>query len=165
VYRLRRLYSGPSGACHLRDPRYARYQRHWIEINAERSYEMLVAKTAAKGLDLLASHEVQVIVCDQQMPLADGGEFLDNVNNLYPGAVRIVLSADADLHAVTDAINRSAIYRFLTKPWESGLLRESLREAFHHYWMMHDTPSLPIKKAARQQRVDDESRYSDLESV
>jgi EAL domain-containing protein (putative c-di-GMP-specific phosphodiesterase class I)/ActR/RegA family two-component response regulator len=124
-------------------------------------YEMLVAKTAANGLDMLASNEVQVIVCDQQIPLVDSDEFLDKVSKLYPGTLRIVLSADADLHAVTDAINRGAIYRFFTKPWESGLLHESIRAAFHHYWLMHDTSRLPIQKVARKPR----GRRSDLESV
>jgi FixJ family two-component response regulator len=31
---------------------------------------------------------------------------------------------------VTDAINRGAIYRFLTKPWNDDELREHIRQAF-----------------------------------
>jgi FixJ family two-component response regulator len=31
---------------------------------------------------------------------------------------------------ITDAINRGAIYRFLTKPWNDEELREHIRDAF-----------------------------------
>ena len=34
------------------------------------------------------------------------------------------------LNTVTDAINRGAIYRFLTKPWNDDELREHIRQAF-----------------------------------
>ena len=34
---------------------------------------------------------------------------------------------------VTDAINRGAIYRFLTKPWNDDDLREHIRQAFTTY--------------------------------
>jgi sn-glycerol 3-phosphate transport system permease protein len=47
-----------------------------------------------------------------------------------PETVRIVLSGYTDLSAVTDAINRGAIYKFLTKPWNDEELRAQIREAF-----------------------------------
>jgi FixJ family two-component response regulator len=47
--------------------------------------------------------------------------------------VRIVLSGYTELKSVTDAINRGAVYKFLTKPWDDELLRANLREAFRHF--------------------------------
>ena len=49
---------------------------------------------------------------------------------LYPDTVRLVLSGYTDLATVTGAINRGAIYRFLTKPWNDDELREHIRQAF-----------------------------------
>ncbi|MBI2309269.1 MAG: EAL domain-containing protein [Rhodocyclales bacterium] len=96
-------------------------------------YEIFVVGSAAEGFDVLAEHEIQVILSDQRMPEMSGTEFLSRVKDLYPDTIRIVLSGYTDLEAITGAINRGAIYRFLTKPWDDEQLREHLREAFRHY--------------------------------
>lgn len=96
-------------------------------------YEILTASSAREGLELLATHPVQVVVSDQRMPEMNGTEFLSRVRDLYPNTVRLVLSGYTDLGSVTQAINRGAIYKFLTKPWEENALREDLREAFLHH--------------------------------
>ena len=95
-------------------------------------YRVLTAGSALEGLELLAKHEVQVILSDQRMPQMNGTEFLSRVRELYPDTIRIVLSGYTDLETITEAINRGAIYKFLTKPWDDDLLREQLREAFRH---------------------------------
>ena len=68
-------------------------------------------------------NDVQVILSDQRMSDMSGTEFLGRVKMLYPDTVRLVLSGYTDLNTVTDAINRGAIYRFLTKPWNDDDLR------------------------------------------
>ena len=95
-------------------------------------YEVFAAGSAAEGFDILARHDIQVIISDQRMPEMSGTEFLSRVKELYPGTIRIVLSGYTDLEAITGAVNRGAIYRFLTKPWDERQLREHVREAFRH---------------------------------
>ncbi len=103
-------------------------------------YHILSAQSAAEGFELLALHPVQVILCDQRMPIMSGTAFLDRVKDLYPDTFRIVLSGYTDLESIMEAINRGAIYRFYTKPWDSMVLRDNIREAFRHYWLLHDIP-------------------------
>jgi len=62
-----------------------------------------------------------------------GTEFLGRVKMLYPDTIRLVLSGYTDLNTVTDAINRGAIYRFLTKPWNDDELRKHIHQAFRTY--------------------------------
>lgn len=93
-------------------------------------YRIITATSAAEGLDRLAENEVQVIIAEQRMPEMSGAEFLSRVKVLHPDTVRIVLSGYTELQSVTDAINRGAIFRFLTKPWEDDQLRCHVREAF-----------------------------------
>ena len=93
-------------------------------------YNILKAAGGREGLELLAQNEVGVIISDQRMPEMTGVEFLNKVKDLYPDTIRIVLSGHTELNAVTDAINRGAIYKFLTKPWEDDLLRANVEEAF-----------------------------------
>ena len=100
-------------------------------------YQILSAATPNEAFELLALHEVQVIVCDQRMPQMSGTEFLSKVKEMYPDTIRIILSGYTGLEAVLDSINRGAIYRFYTKPWDDTQLRDNIRLAFHHYWLMH----------------------------
>ncbi|WP_374584608.1 EAL domain-containing protein [Pseudoduganella sp.] len=100
-------------------------------------YRILTAVSPAEGFDLLALYPVQVIVCDQRMPILSGTEFLAKVKEMYPDTIRIILSGYTGLEAVLDSINRGAIYRFYTKPWDDTQLRDNIRLAFHHYWLMH----------------------------
>ncbi|SFN94556.1 response regulator receiver modulated diguanylate cyclase/phosphodiesterase with PAS/PAC sensor(s) [Formivibrio citricus] len=96
-------------------------------------YHILTAGSGREGLELLATHPVQVILSDQRMPEMAGTEFLHRVKELHPDTVRIVLSGYADLESVTLAVNEGAIYKFLYKPWDDALLQEHIRDAFLYY--------------------------------
>jgi response regulator RpfG family c-di-GMP phosphodiesterase len=58
---------------------------------------------------------------------------------LHPDVLRIVVTAHADLESIMDAVNRAGIYRFYTKPWNDRELRNNIRDAFRHYWALHDS--------------------------
>jgi diguanylate cyclase (GGDEF)-like protein/PAS domain S-box-containing protein len=108
-------------------------------------YRILTAQTAAEGFDVLARHQVQVILCDQCMPLMSGTEFMERVKNLAPDTFRIMLSAYADLTPIMAAINHGAIDRFYTKPWKGAVLRENIREGFRLHSQLHGQQ--PVKAA------------------
>lgn len=105
-------------------------------------YNILRANSAEAGLALLAQNKVGVIISDQRMPNMSGVEFLGKVKESYPDTVRIVLSGYTELSSVTDAINRGAVYKFLTKPWEDDLLRANVEEAFQRYEMKMENTRL-----------------------
>lgn len=105
-------------------------------------YRILKANSGKEGLEVLAQNEVGVIVSDQRMPEMSGVQFLSKVKELYPDTVRIVLSGYTDLGSVTDAINRGAIYKFLTKPWDDELLRANVEKAFRQFEMTRDNERL-----------------------
>ncbi|MCX7192479.1 MAG: response regulator [Proteobacteria bacterium] len=98
-------------------------------------YNILRANSGKAGLELLEKNQVGVIISDQRMPEMTGTEFLTKVRALYPDTVRIVLSGYTELNSVTEAINRGAVYKFLTKPWEEELLRANVEEAFQRHEM------------------------------
>ena len=79
---------------------------------------------------MMAKQPAQVVISDQRMPDMSGTEFLSRIRQLYPDTIRMVLTGYTDLESVTGAINRGAIYKFLTKPWDDDHLREQIREAF-----------------------------------
>ena len=91
---------------------------------------LLSATSAEQALELMARHEVDVILSDQRMPGMTGVELLRRARQLYPETIRLVLSGYTELQSITDAINEGAIYKFLAKPWDDEQLRAHLREAF-----------------------------------
>ena len=93
-------------------------------------FQILTATSPLDAFEHLAKQPVHVILSDQRMPDMSGTEFFARVRQLYPETIRIVLTGYTDLDSVTGAINRGAIYKFLTKPWDDDQLREEIREAF-----------------------------------
>lgn len=107
--------------------------RSLVRLLRRDGYAIITANSGAEGLAALDTHTVGVILSDQRMPGMTGSEFLERAKEKQPGTIRIMLSGYTDLESVTDAINRGAIYKFLTKPWDDALLRENLRQAFDQY--------------------------------
>jgi EAL domain-containing protein (putative c-di-GMP-specific phosphodiesterase class I)/CheY-like chemotaxis protein len=96
-------------------------------------YHMLAATSAQEGMELLALHEVAVVMSDLRMPQTGGAEFLAKVRTMYPDTVRIILSGYSDLESITDVVNRGEIYKFVEKPWDGVTLKRTLADAFRHY--------------------------------
>ena len=101
-----------------------------VRLFRHENFQVLTARDPETAFDLLARHKVQVIISDQRMPGMTGTEFLARARLLYPNTARIVLSGYTELETVMHAINRGAVYKFLTKPWDDDELRELVREAF-----------------------------------
>jgi EAL domain-containing protein (putative c-di-GMP-specific phosphodiesterase class I)/response regulator RpfG family c-di-GMP phosphodiesterase len=105
-------------------------------------YRILTAEGAAEGYELLAKHEVGVVLSDQRMPTMSGTDFLVGVKDMYPNTVRMVLTGFTDLESVTAAVNNGAVYKFLTKPWEDDLIRARIKDAFAHYELSRENERL-----------------------
>ncbi len=106
-----------------------------VRVLRHDGYTILRANSGKAGLALLSQNKVGVIISDQRMPEMTGTEFLSQAKELYSDTVRIILSGYTELNSVTDAINRGAVYKFLTKPWEDELLRANVQEAFEYHEM------------------------------
>jgi diguanylate cyclase (GGDEF)-like protein/PAS domain S-box-containing protein len=97
-------------------------------------YQILTAGSGREALEILAvNSDVGVVLSDQRMPEMSGIELLSKIKVLYPDIIRIVLSGYTEVSTITEAVNKGAIYKFLTKPWEDEELREVVRKAFVHY--------------------------------
>ena len=96
-------------------------------------YQLFRAESGSAALEILAEHEMGVIISDQRMPDMTGVQFLSAARERWPDTMRIILSGYTELSSVTDSVNQGAIHKFLTKPWDDDVLRETVREAFQLY--------------------------------
>lgn len=97
---------------------------------ASKTYRILQADNVRDAFELLATHEVDVILSDQRMPGMTGLEFLKRVQKMHPGIVRMMVSGFVDQDTLLSAINSGTVFKFLCKPWDLKDLCAALEEAF-----------------------------------
>ncbi|MBI3183792.1 MAG: response regulator [Myxococcales bacterium] len=105
-------------------------------------WEIATAPDAEKGLQLLEDFSPQVVMSDFRMPGLNGVEFLSRVKERSPRAQRIMLTGQADQHAIEEAINRSEIFRFVSKPWNDAQLVLTVRSAFEQHRLVVENEGL-----------------------
>ncbi len=76
-----------------------------------------------------------------------------------PDAVRIVLTGYTDIEAIVRAVNRSRIYRYVTKPWESEELRLTLRRAIEVFHLSRENARLLEELQRANQRLAAENAF------
>ncbi|MDA9938024.1 hybrid sensor histidine kinase/response regulator [Salibacteraceae bacterium] len=106
---------------------------HSFRANFRKDYEVYKALTSKEGYQLIELHDIPVILSDYKMPEENGVLFLEKVKENFPFTVRIMLTGHADMPAVVDAINKGGVFRFLPKPWNEEVLRNSIENAFDIY--------------------------------
>ena len=114
------------------------------EVNLLKSLERLfrlepvathLASSADEALQILEREQIQVVISDQRMPGKTGVELLAAVCERYPNVVRMMLTGYTEMDVAVDAINRGQIFRLITKPWNDGELRATVRQAIETYQM------------------------------
>ena len=120
------------------------------------SYEVFTASSGAEGLELLAVHDVALIISDQRMPGMPGIDFLKQAADLRPQTVRIMLTGYTDAGTLVEAINSGVVYKYVTKPWVNEELAASVKRALQHYETM---------KAQRQLQLQNERLQTSLKST
>ncbi|MBI5815377.1 MAG: response regulator [Nitrospinae bacterium] len=97
-------------------------------------YRIETAESAEEALFLSESfhkdgHDFPVMICDQIMPGMKGDELMVRVHKMFPKTLKIMLTGQADLAAVGNAINRANLYRYIRKPWEQDDIIITVTEA------------------------------------
>jgi putative nucleotidyltransferase with HDIG domain len=95
--------------------------------------EIFTAQSGVDGIEILKNNQISVIISDNRMPVMTGIEFLQKAKNISPDSVRVLLTAYADLNAAIDAINKGEVYKFVTKPWDDGELKDIVLNAIKRH--------------------------------
>jgi two-component system NtrC family sensor kinase len=106
------------------------------------SWEIQTAPDAQKGLETFASFMPAVVISDFRMPGMNGVEFLSRVKAIAPRTQRIMLTGQADHQAIEEAINRSEVFRFVSKPWNDQQLLLTVRSAFEQFTVQMENEQL-----------------------
>ncbi len=130
-----------------------------FRFNYGEEFDVLTAESGTRGLDLLAAHDVAVIVADQRMPAMSGTEFLERSMDVRPDAIRIILTGYTDVDALVRAVNLSRIYGYITKPWASEELRLTLLRAIDAFHLTRENARLVEELRHANERLAVENAY------
>jgi FixJ family two-component response regulator len=89
-------------------------------------------KTAISGEDALKIFNEEDI-SDQRMPKMEGTELLRKINEIKPKCKKILLTGYADVNAAIDAINKGAVDKYLSKPWDDEELVKTVENLIRRY--------------------------------
>ncbi|MEE2869082.1 MULTISPECIES: response regulator [unclassified Alcanivorax] len=68
------------------------------------------------------------VITDYMMPELNGLELLQELRDLQPDTIRILLTGVIDIETVMSAINKAGAFRFIPKPWDDEQLLGNIRE-------------------------------------
>jgi PAS domain S-box-containing protein len=96
------------------------------------------AEGGADALELLADlqadeYEIALVLSDYIMPDIKGDELLRRIHERSPDTLTIMLTGQADLEALSNAIKYAKLYRYIPKPWQNEDLKLTVVEAIHSY--------------------------------
>ena len=91
------------------------------------NYEVITCTSPLEAMRRLDAGGVDILLSDIDMPEMTGLELIASTRTKHPQVARILLTGDSTLESALAAINDGAVHKYLTKPWRSKELRESLR--------------------------------------
>jgi len=90
-------------------------------------FEIRATLSASEALGWISSDEVAVLVSDYDMPEMTGAQLAGHARRVRPETVRILLTGKRTLETAIDGINQGEIFKFLNKPFDNEVLRQSVR--------------------------------------
>lgn len=83
-----------------------------------------------------------LIISDQQMPEMKGSELLEKAKEIAPDTIRFLITGYADMKAVTEALNKGAIHRYISKPWDNNALSDAIRNGLEQHGVIMENHRL-----------------------
>ncbi len=109
-----------------------------IQKGLQGEFAVEVAESGDEALEIFEELsgeglEIPVVIADFIMPGMKGDVLLEKLHNLRPAAKTILLTGQASLEGIENAINKANLYRFISKPWEKDDLIMTIKEALKSY--------------------------------
>jgi response regulator RpfG family c-di-GMP phosphodiesterase len=112
-------------------------------------YDVKIATSGAEALKIFAAEDICVVITDQRMPQMQGTELLAKIREMKSGCKSILLTGYADINAAIDAINKGAVNRYFSKPWDDA----EINDAVSHLVKMYDSDKFLIRMKEDGERL------------
>ena len=116
------------------------------------TFQVEIVSSPERALQRLHSRRYGVLLCDQRMPGMSGVELCVRARHLVPDTVRMIVTAYADLHAASDAVNDGRVMRYITKPYNNDEMEDILKaaiESYHAAMVLHELRSRIVHSGSK----------------
>lgn len=96
-------------------------------------YDVKIANSGMEALQVFLKEDVALVISDQRMPQMEGTVLLAKITALKPQCKKILLTGYADINAAIEAINKGAVDKYFSKPWEDAELIETVAALIKTY--------------------------------
>ncbi len=96
-------------------------------------FEVITFSEASHALKELVQLQPKIILSDLKMPAMTGSEFLEIAQQVYPYAVRVIITGNSDDDSLITAIRRASLADLLKKPFTDDQLIEAMLNALSKY--------------------------------
>jgi two-component system, cell cycle response regulator len=96
---------------------------------------------------------IAVVIADQIMPGMKGVELLEIVDRRLPTTTKILLTGQAGLDAVIDAINRAHLNQYISKPWDETQLLLGVENLLRQFRLVHENQQLIASLSSKNQAL------------
>ncbi len=112
-------------------------------------------------------YEVPIVIADFIMPGMKGDDLLSQIHKKSSSTRKVMLTGQASLEGVSNAVNRAALYRYISKPWDKEDLFLTIREALKSFnqekTIINQNVELVELNAGLEKKV--EQRTSELQEL
>jgi len=101
-------------------------------------YTIEVAENGDEAIEIVEEYlqnsiEIPVVIADFIMPGMKGDGLLERIFKIRPETRNILLTGQASLQGVSNAVNKANLYRYISKPWDKNDLILTIREALRSF--------------------------------
>ena len=120
--------------------------------------QVLTARSGDEAVALFDELEregeaIALVIADQIMPGMKGVELLEIVDRRLPATTKILLTGQAGLDAVIDAINRAHLNQYISKPWDETQLLLGVESLIRQFRLTHENQQLIASLSAKNQAL------------
>jgi len=121
-----------------------------IRRTLDEEFSVLTASSADEGRAIMERERVNVVLCDHRMPGVTGIDFLKEVRERWPDAVRMIISGYTDVEDIIAGINDAGIYQYILKPWHPESLLLNVRGAAQLYDLQQQSNNMNLELRTMQ---------------
>jgi signal transduction histidine kinase len=97
-------------------------------------YTIETTSSGEEALELITElndlgREIPIVIADYIMPTMKGDDVLAKIHLILPKTLKIMLTGQANIQGVINAINYAHLYRYISKPWHKEDLNLAIKEA------------------------------------
>jgi two-component system probable response regulator PhcQ len=133
----------------------------------EKDFQILTASSVAEARTILEQNgaTVGVVLSDQRMPGETGVQLLSEVRRRWPTVIRMLFTAYSDIDSAVDAVNSGSVFKYIHKPADFNLLRETIKDGLNIFHAKIEQESLVRHKMSALQRLIVEDRVRSLAAL